>query len=100
MSQQAALDWCHSVESTEVADVLCHRLLRHTPCTTQLCMQLLLENDNHAMVEYTALRLLLNLLLLGKIEKTPQLRNLITTRQAQHTHPTLQPLLSSILEEL
>ena len=51
--------WCDAVNCTEVADVLCHRLLRHLPFAAVLARQLL-ETGN-VTDEYTGLRLFLNI---------------------------------------
>lgn len=96
-SQQTALAWCQSVESVEIADVLCHRLLRHMPCAQQLWQQL--RDSDSPLVRYTAWRLLLNLTLLNKVEKTTQLRSLVEQELATAQPPLLQ-VLQSIKEEL
>ena len=62
-----AMEWCSGVECVEVADVLCHRLLRGTDFAYKLA-QLLCSDAKDAMEKYVALRLIANLLSLGKIE--------------------------------
>ncbi len=61
-----ALAWCNSVENVEIADVLCHRLLRHLDYAPQLWQQL--NDSTLPLVRYTAFRLLLNLLNMNRIE--------------------------------
>ena len=62
-----AMEWCSSVECVEVADVLCHRLLRGTDFACQLA-QRLCSNAKDVMEKYVALRLIANLLSIDKIE--------------------------------
>ena len=93
---EKALEWCHDVETTEIADVLCHRLLRLLPFALDLVEQLAM--DNAVLVRYTAFRLLLNLLLMGKVEPTATVRHLVEEEQARG-EALLQPLLASLLEE-
>ena len=51
--------WSESVTTAEVADILCHRLLRHTPYASEFAKELC-ESDND-MKRYTGLRLWFNL---------------------------------------
>ena len=48
------------VPTTEVADVLCHRLLRHLEYANELAQEL--AGNENDLVRYTALRLMFNLL--------------------------------------
>ena len=97
LGEPEAIAWCQSVESIEIADVLCHRLLRHLPYANDLWRQLLASDE--PLVRYTAWRLLLNLLLSKKVEKTPELRT--TLHQALSTAtPPLRQVLDSIAEEM
>ena len=91
-----ALAWCHSVESTEIADILCHRLLRHLDYAPQLWQQL--HNSNEPLAKYTAYRLLLNLLL-NRIEKNTELRSTVK-KDLQTASPPLRQVLESIIEEM
>lgn len=97
MDMSTAIEWASSVESVEIADVLCHRLLRHLPEASQLWKQL--RDSDKPLVQYTAWRLLLNLLLLNKVEKNAQLRTLVEQQLITATTPLLQ-VLQSIKEEL
>lgn len=94
---ETALAWCHSVESTEIADVLCHRLLRHLPYAVELWEQLL--TCDKKLVRYTAWRLLLNLLIMNRIEKTDELRTMVE-KELEVSQPPLRQVLESIAEEL
>ena len=91
-----ALNWCNSLEGIEIADVLCHRLLRHLPFAPQLCDRLL--ESEKPLLRYAAWRLLLNLLLLKKIENPS--RFIAKVEQELQSAPAyLHSLLLSIREE-
>ena len=96
MNPELALQWCETVESVEVADNLCHKLLRHIPEAESLFGQLI--DHEKPLVKYTRYRLLLNLLLLGKVEPSDALKTDIENEAAHATAP-LNALLSDILEE-
>lgn len=51
--------WIESVPAYEVADLLCHRLLRHEPYALDLALGLIAETDD--MRHYTGLRLMCNI---------------------------------------
>ena len=53
-NKDTALAWCRSIESIEVADVLCHRLLKHLSYAQELIKELTVSND--PMQQYTARR--------------------------------------------
>ena len=94
---ETAIAWCLSVESVEIADVLCHRLLRHLPYAVELWKQLL--TCDKKLVLYTAWRLLLNLLIMNRIEKTDGLRSMVE-KELKSAQPPLRKVLESIAEEL
>jgi hypothetical protein len=114
MTEKVALQWMVQAPTTEVADNLCHSLLRKLPFAGTLPARFLnastatatdsnstiantnatTEGSNSAtdMQRYTALRLWLNLLILGKADtqaiadaaKTEQQRNCPLTRSLTH----------------
>ncbi len=94
MTLEQALQWCLSVETIEVADNLCHKLLRHIAEADALFRQLI--SHEKPLVKYTGYRLLLNLLLLGKVQPNASLRTIIENEN----EPSLSHLLKDILEEL
>ena len=94
---ETALAWCESVESVEIADVLCHRLLRHLPYANELWEQLLACDKK--LVRYIAWRLLLNLMMMSRVEKTNELRAMVEN-ELKSVQPPIQSLLQRILEEL
>lgn len=97
MTIETATAWCLNVESVEIADVLCHRLMRHLPFATTMWQHL--HTSVTPLVRYTAYRLLLNLLLMKKIEPDNIMRKTIEKEISTATPPLL-PLLHSIREEL
>ena len=96
MMQEQALQWCQTVETVEIADNLCHKLLRHTADADALFRQLIV--DERPLVKYTGYRLLNNLLLLGKVQPTAQLKAAIEAETAT-AQPLITQLLKDILEE-
>ena len=94
MTLEQALQWSLSVETIEVADNLCHKLLRHIAEADALFRQLIA--DERPLVKYTGYRLLLNLLLLGKVQPNASLRTIVENEN----EPSLSHLLKDILEEL
>ncbi|MBR5726436.1 MAG: DNA alkylation repair protein [Muribaculaceae bacterium] len=97
MSLEQALQWCQTVETVEVADNLCHKLLRHIPEADVLFRKLIA--DERPLVKYTGHRLLLNLLLLKKLQPTASLKAIVETDSC-HDLPALNLLLQDIMEEL
>lgn len=95
-NSEMAVSWCNSVENDEIADVLCHRLLRKLPYAVDLYKQLV--NNESAQVRYVAFRLLLNLILLGKVEPTAQIKAIVESELPTAT-PALTVVLNSIIEE-
>jgi len=94
---ETATTWCTDIESTEIADVLCHRLLRHLPFAHELWEQL--HDNNQPLARYTAWRLLLNLLLMNRAEKTSNL-HILVENELSNSQPPLTQVLQSIKEEL
>lgn len=97
MTLEQAMQWSQSVETVEVADNLCHKLLRHIPDADALFRQLIAQDK--PLVKYTGYRLLLNLLLLGKVQTNGSLKAIVETDAEQAQQP-LKSLLKDILEEL
>ena len=95
MSGQLALTWCQDIETTEIADNLCHKLLRHIADSQEVMSQLITQEDT--MAKYTGYRLMLNLILLGKLESTPTFRAIVE-REAAVKNPALTLLLHDIDE--
>ena len=97
MTNDMAREWCETVETVEIADNLCHKLLRQLPDAGSLFRQLI--GDEHPLVKYTGYRLMLNLLLLGKEQPSATLKTIVEAEAKQAQQP-LKSLLKDILEEL
>lgn len=65
MNRPSAMQWACQAQTTEIADTLCHSLLRKLPFAGELASELLSLNNQSDMTRYTALRLWLNLLVSG-----------------------------------
>lgn len=94
MTLDKALEWCQSVETVEIADNLCHKLLRNIKDADTLFRQLIA--DEQPLLKYTGYRLMLNLMLLGKVQANASLKAIVEAEQAQGL---LAILLKDILEE-
>jgi len=93
MSLELAAEWCQTVETTEVADNMCHKLLRNIPAADALFRQLIAQD--RLLTKYTGYRLLLNLLLTNKVQPSDSLKSIVETESEQ-----AQPLLSGLLKDL
>ena len=89
-----ALAWANDVESTEVADILCLKLLRLTPFAHTLWLSLLKSGSE--LVRYTGLRLLMNLMNMGSIHPTPQLKSQL---QGIAATGIMKPVMAQLLDE-
>lgn len=96
MPLDQAMQWCQSVETVEIADNLCHKLLRHLPDADTLFRKLIA--DERPLVKYTGYRLLLNLMLLGKVLPTAQLKAIIDA-EAEQAQAPLSNLMKDLLDE-
>ncbi len=92
-----ALQWCSQVTTTEVADVLCHRLLRHAPCATSIVDSLLDSGDR--LARYTAVRLALNLAIARRIDSRDTIVRWVA-KAKEDADGTLLHIISSLEEEL
>ena len=97
MAIEEAHKWCQEVESTEVADNLCHKLLRHINSSETLFRVLI--DDERQLVKYTGYRLLLNLIILGKVQLDSSLRAIAEHEFSKAPQGPLALLLKSILDK-
>jgi len=97
MPLDMAMQWCSSVETIEVADVLSHRLLRHLACCDTLMRQLIVHE--RSLTRYTGYRLLQGGIIVGNITPTPSLKALLHT-QLQQSQPPLSTLIATIITDL
>lgn len=66
-TRQLAEKWLSEAQTVEVADVLCHALLRKCGFAYDVAIELLQRPDASDMNRYAALRLLLNLVVTGAV---------------------------------
>lgn len=59
LAMEEAEQWGRQAPAAEVADILCHRLLRHEPYALELARRLIAEEE--PMAHYTGLRLMCNI---------------------------------------
>ena len=97
MTPDLALQWCESVETTEVADNLCHKLLRHLDFADALFRQLITQDQ--PLIKYTGYRLLLNLIVMGKVQLNDSLRAIVEHEANQTAQGPIASLLKDILKD-
>lgn len=73
-NEDKAIEWCAQVENTEIADNLCHKLLRNVEYAPQLCLKL--SESPNSMERYIAMQLAINLAVVGKAFDTETLQKL------------------------
>lgn len=88
-----ARQWVGESPTTEVTDILCHRLLRHTAYARQLAEEIMSSTSD--IMRYTALRLMFNLLP-ANIEQTKACAEQELSQQCPLTSHLCRTLLSEI----
>lgn len=96
-TQDKAETWAQSVECNEIADVLCHRLLRNLDYAPDLFRVLLCYET--PQVRYVAFRLLLNLIIVGKVKPSGTFKSLVDAEMEYAPTPAMRQLLASLMEE-
>lgn len=96
MSEQLATTWLRQAQTTEIADHLCHSLLRKLPFAGHMATETLADSSSTPMQRYAALRLILNLLVSGNIEPMP----LKELAHSALTDALTRPVARQILEEI
>lgn len=96
-TEDLAKQWIESIENQEIADVLCHRLLRYTAFAESLCRSF--ADNERALVRYLALRLAMNLLVLRKPVDRHFLSEFATGEIGSNNAVTKQ-LAQSIIDEI
>ncbi|MBD5225483.1 MAG: hypothetical protein HDS68_05890 [Bacteroidales bacterium] len=96
MSDELALKWLSEAQTTEISDHLCHSLLRKLPFASEVAKTLIHTANATDMQRYSALRLLLNLVAIGKESPLP-LKDIATESLSCHmTRPVARQLLDEI----
>ena len=98
MTYETARQWATMTECNEIADVLCHRLLRNLPYAGKLALELLQDDNNQT--KYTGWRLMLNLFIIGKVEDKEAIHQLLAKEKAVQPQRDIAQLLDSIEEEM
>lgn len=98
MPRELAARWLAEAQTVEVADHLCHSLLRQLPCALDLASEAAARPDATDMQRYAALRLLLNLLCTGKADARTVAEAAAPLRADDSA--LLRPLLRQIDQEL
>jgi hypothetical protein len=102
LTMEEAYTWAATAPTPEVADILCLKLLRNSPLAPSLASRLLASPE--ASERYCGLRLVLNLLQMGKIPARANapaeldLPRVETLARAEQQRPS--PLTASITRQL
>lgn len=95
-SFEVACRWVSKVPTAEVADVLCHRLLRHCDYAWQLAVTIV--TSSKPMERYVALRLMFNLLQLNYL-RYDEIEAYVVGEKATNTPITLH-LCRQLIDEI
>ena len=98
MTDEIAAEWLSEAPTTEVADMLCHSLLRHLTCAPAIAAHLLGTLEATDINRYASLRLMFNLLMLGQI--TPGALAPEVDAERLRTCGLTAPLCRQILQEI
>ncbi len=96
MQFEDACNWINSIENTEIADNLCHKLLRRLPFAESLVMEY--YDKTQDILRYTSLRLAMNLLIIGRLSNTKAINNLAQKEIGRNVKMTYL-LAKDLLEE-
>lgn len=88
----------NEVNTVEVADVLCHRLLRNHPDAATIVITVMGNADATPIRRYTALRLMLNLMTIGKFSRDTASN--LTDNELHRDCPLTSRLCHQIKDEL
>lgn len=94
ITPETARAWMRAVPAAEVADILCHRLLRRLPSAWDLASEL--ATDPEPMTRYTALRLMRNIL----TRENAHLVRPVAEAELDRAEPLTRPLCLNILDEI
>ena len=94
--EETAYKWISEVENTEIADNLCHKLLRNTPFASKLCLKF--ANGSN-LERYTALILAINLITIGKALDKEAMQRFAQT-EIESNNPTTLLVAKRLIEDL
>lgn len=97
MTKEVAMKWLSEAQTTEIADHLCHSLLRRLNGAEDIAQHLLASPDASDLNRYAALRLLMNLLILGRANASTAHGTAIT--EIKRSCPLTTAVASQILAE-
>lgn len=99
LTPEAASEWLTFAPTAEVADTVCHRLLRRYPQARSLALDHL--DDPEPMSRYAALRLLFNLVTAGSLSRPELLHTAARARaEAARHEPLTAPICRALVEEI
>lgn len=93
LTRERAAEMLREAQTVEVADILCHRLLRHQPYALEIALEAAGSADE--MERYGAFRLLNNLVYTHPAEIRP-----VVEAELAAANPMTRPLCLNMLEEI
>lgn len=97
INYEIALEWCYGIENREIADIICLKLLRNTSFANELWHKLL--QDDRTLMQYTGLRLLVNLIDIGQVQLDDKIKSELTEFSHRSTSGLSHFASSIIIEE-
>ena len=96
MPRETARQWLSEAQTTEIADHLCHSLLRRLPFAAEIATELFNPPGATSLQRYSSLRLLLNLVATGRTDPAP----LEPLASASLSDPVTRPVARQLMEEI
>lgn len=89
--------WINEAMSYEEIDIVCFKLLSRVPFAIELVQDFIKENNNNDNYSYAALRLILNLIAQGKLQKSEIPGDMLSSFSSSHKE-SIKQLLKQIQE--
>lgn len=99
ITPQQALGWMQQAQTTEIADHLCHSLIRRLPFAHELADTLFHSPDATDLQRYCALRLWINLLITGAVRREA-FDTIKNAADRAAIHPLTRTVARQIIDEL
>ena len=96
MPRETAMLWLSEAQTTEIADHLCHSLLRRLPFAAEIATELFNSPEATSLLRYSSLRLLLNLVATGRMDPAP----LEPLASAAINDTVARPVARQLMEEI